>query len=161
MFRCQSGASCAYVSLPAQSPFSRLSGSLWRLILSISGACWPNGSQEVSGGSFALRKSLEAHLRISGFCSPNGSPAASGTSFQHFWDLLTKSLSGGFWKFILSISGAHWPKWLSGGFSSLTHFEHFWNLLAISGFRLHENMDNVRSTSIKTNLRSLMFGAER
>jgi len=29
-----------------------LSGGFWRLILSISRACWPNASQEVSGGSF-------------------------------------------------------------------------------------------------------------
>ena len=29
-----------------------LSGGPWRLILSISEACWPNGSQETPGGSF-------------------------------------------------------------------------------------------------------------
>ena len=28
------------------------SGGLWKLILSISGTCWPNGSQVASGGSF-------------------------------------------------------------------------------------------------------------
>ena len=57
-----------------------LSGSLWRLILSISGACWPNGSQERSGSSFwafldpagqiALRKLLKAHFgHIYGRCA--------------------------------------------------------------------------------------------
>ena len=32
-------------------PAKLLSGGLCRLILSISGACWPNGSQEASGAS--------------------------------------------------------------------------------------------------------------
>ena len=38
----------------------------------------------------ALRKPLEA-------------------DFEHFWNLLAKWLSGGFWKLIVSISRARWP----------------------------------------------------
>jgi hypothetical protein len=81
-----------------------LSGGPWRLILSISGACWPNGSQEAPGASFgafpgpdaqmALRRPLEPHL-------------------EHFWGLLAKWLSRGPWKLIWSIvtSGGIWgPK---------------------------------------------------
>jgi hypothetical protein len=60
-----------------------LSGSVWRLILSISEACSPNRSQDSSGSLFsailglafqiALRMPLEAH-------------------FEQFWSLLAKVL---------------------------------------------------------------------
>ena len=68
-----------------------LLGTLWRLILSISGLCSRNGSQEASGGSFwaflgpapelALRKPLEA-------------------DFEYFQVLLPKWLSGSLWRYV-------------------------------------------------------------
>jgi len=108
----------------------------------------------------ALRRSLEAHLSISGLCSPNGSPAASGSSFSAFLGpadqiALRRLLEVHFEHFWGPLAQMALRRSLE------PHFEHFWNLLAISGFRLRENMDSVRSTSIKTNQRSLMFGAER
>ena len=74
-------------------------GSLWRLILSSSGARWQNGSQEVSGGSFG------AALEPGGRIAPR---KPLQVHFEHFWSQVAKLLPGRLWRLILRSSGARW-----------------------------------------------------
>ncbi len=67
--------------------------------MNISGACWPNGSQEASGGSFA------AFLEPGGKIAPRRPLEAH---FQHFWSQVAKWLPGGLWRLILRSSRARW-----------------------------------------------------
>ena len=63
-----------------------LSGGLWKLISSNSGACSPNRSQEVSGGSFETILGLARQIDLRRFLEVH---------FEQFWGLLAKSISGG------------------------------------------------------------------
>jgi hypothetical protein len=77
-----------------------LTGSLWRLISSISGFSWPNRSPEVSGKSFSSFLGSVSYIALR-------KPLA--TYFKYFSAQLAQSLSGRFWQLILSISGFSWP----------------------------------------------------
>jgi hypothetical protein len=70
-----------------------LSGTLWKLILCISSACWPNNSQDTSEGSFWA------------FLAPAGHLASDG-HFRWSWRLWQKMLKIELLKFIFVVSGA-------------------------------------------------------
>ena len=72
-----------------------LSGSLWRLILSISGPCSYNSSQEASASSFSTFGGLAPKIAPRALLQAN---------FQHFRALLCKWCSGRLWMLILNIS---------------------------------------------------------
>ena len=72
------------------------SGCFWSFMLSLSQARWPNFFREISGDTFSAFLGFAGSIVLSRLLEGR---------FEDFWGSLAKWLSGGFWIFILSISG--------------------------------------------------------